>query len=326
MSDNGNNQSGESRVERILRHTDRRPRPSAAVSAEVKAVVREAWKTELDKDKAGRTRADLRGLLALAASILVIVAVGVYRFSGTPEPAIASVDKTIDQVEYFSEATWKPLRENMRIGPGRLRTTDSLASITLSSGTNVRLATGSRVNLHSVDELSLEQGAVYVDSGSGHSLRIKTRYGLARDIGTRFLVDVDDRGWQVQVRDGLVAVADDGLSMRARPGERIRIAADNSIEKVSLPAHHPSWSWAQRLAKPIAIEGLPLAAYLDWYARETGRQVKFQNQNTRQAAERTILHGSIDGLQPAESLAIVLSSTALTYTRNNGEVVISRQQ
>ena len=51
-------------------------------------------------------------------------------------------------------------------------------------------------------------------------------------------------------------------------------------------------------------------------------QVTFRSELARSAARSTILHGSIDGFQPGESLGIVLSTTDFELIEENGGSVL----
>ncbi len=337
MSKSGsqNGQSEEPRVARILRSAGRRPRPPDELGREVKAAVREAWQEELRKpDHAPPSRLSsprTRGWLALAASIVVVLAAAVYNLPGTPgRQVIATIDRAVRGVDYQTSERWRRVSEGMVIGSTRLQTkADAFASLSLVSGINVRLAANSRIDLLGTDQISLEQGSIYVDSFAAPadaSIRINTVFGTAEDIGTRFLVNVDSAGWRVQVRDGLVGITDDGIGVQARRGDRIIISAGNELEKEMVQPHDASWSWVQNVSPVIAIDGIPLTEFLNWYARETGQTVKFRNERARRTAESTILHGSIDGLRPADSLSVVLSSTELTYIQENGAIRVGRQE
>lgn len=329
MSDR-NDKLDESRVERILRSVGRRPQPSEEMSREVKVAVREVWQAELAKPddvaKPGNLSPSIRGWLTLAASIVIVLTVGIYQ---PEDQQIATVERAVNRVEYESPQGWQVLPSGMAIGQSRIRTdNDALTSLSMTSGINVRLARNSRIALRAADEITLEQGIIYVDSVASPdaSVRIATAFGIAEDIGTQFLVKVHDAGWHVQVRDGLVKMADGQRTLEAQPGDRILISADDRVTRETIPPDHPSWSWTQNVALPIDIEGVSLRNYLDWFERETSRKVRFDSERTRRRAESTILHGSIDGLRPAESLDVVLSSTELTYTQGNGTILISGQQ
>ena len=82
----------------------------------------------------------------------------------------------------------------------------------------------------------------------------------------------------------------------------------------------------ETLAPEFEIEGQPLAGFLDWVARETGRHIQFADTGVRDTALRTRLHGSIRGLAPLEALGRVLSTTSLRFEVHDDIIRISSQR
>ncbi len=78
-----------------------------------------------------------------------------------------------------------------------------------------------------------------------------------------------------------------------------------------VPTHGKDWEWVESIAPPYQIENRLLSDFLQWVARETGRHIRFQDDNAKRLASQTRLHGSIEGLRPLEALDQVLSATSL---------------
>lgn len=328
MSDQGdrNRNLDESRLARILRSAGRRPQPPEQMSQDVRLAVKEAWKAELARPKPGLSPA-LGRWLAMAASIALLVTVGLYRLSETDQVALATLARAVNQVESESNQGWQPVAGDTALSPGRLRTgANAYALINMTSGPAVRLSGETLITLQDNDRVLLEKGSIYIDSGGQRGLGVRTPFGLATDIGTQFLVSVDNERWHVQVREGEVVVADDDRTINANAGERILISADNRVEKQRVEPNDPSWSWIHNVSPVIDIKGMRLIDYLDLYARETGLEVKFDDEMTRRKAEEFILGGSIAGLQPAEALRAVLSSYELEYEQEGQIVLISDEE
>ena len=67
-----------------------------------------------------------------------------------------------------------------------------------------------------------------------------------------------------------------------------------------------------------------LAAYLEWVARETGRELEFESEELSRASESIVVHGSIESMTPTESLQAVLPGSGLDYQIENGSLRVAR--
>ena len=105
----------------------------------------------------------------------------------------------------------------------------------------------------------------------------------------------------------------------ASAGEQVRITADGEIERGAISAQDPAWDWAEETSPVFAIHNRTLAEFLEWVARETGRQVVYASADAQRAAETLTLRGSIEGLDPDTALSAVLATTDLTrYESGDG--------
>jgi hypothetical protein len=66
-----------------------------------------------------------------------------------------------------------------------------------------------------------------------------------------------------------------------------------------------------RAAPAFDINDRPLADFLLWVARETGRTIVYRSAAAESAAREVRLNGSIAGLDPDTALTTVLSTTQL---------------
>jgi ferric-dicitrate binding protein FerR (iron transport regulator) len=299
----------EDRLAALLRRVGSRPAPPEQAREEVRAAVRETWLAEVR-----RIRTRRRAHYAVAASLVVAAAIAwLATTPGKSDVPVATIDHLVNEVEYRSPSgDWLPLRINARIGEVALRTGhNSLLSMQTVDGNNVRVAADSLVQIADARDLTLDAGAIYVDTGSrsGATIVVTTRYGRALDLGTRFEVRVDADAWRVQVRDGAVRMVAADAQNVARAGERISIGSDGVVETSLVAKDDVSWAWTQAAAAPFDIEGATLEEYLSWVSLETGETLSFRHDIAEREAKRTILHGSINGLTPRESLSAVLSTT-----------------
>ncbi len=73
-------------------------------------------------------------------------------------------------------------------------------------------------------------------------------------------------------------------------------------------------------------EGQPLLQFLTWVARETGRQLMFDEPATEAQARSVILHGKAANLPPLEALDLLLSTTDLEYVLPSDQVIFIRRR
>jgi ferric-dicitrate binding protein FerR (iron transport regulator) len=172
------------------------------------------------------------------------------------------------------------------------------------------------------EEVALSRGEVYVDSDAeaSGSLTVATAVGLVREVGTRFSVALDGGTLAVRVRDGKVVLESPDEDLPVVAGEELTRDDDGQVARRPLPPSDPSWEWVVRTALPFELEGRTVAEYLDWLSRETGWRVAYASDRASRAASSTVLHGSLAGDDPRETLEAVLPSADLAY-RLDGPVL-----
>lgn len=304
------NRMDEAQIAELLQKVGARTPPPDDVTDSVRENVRAVWQEEVNRRRTSRTRN-----FAIAASIVMAMAAGWYVLIPAPQAGpVARVALESGTVEVRgNDDQWHAL-DSLNISAGAtVRTKDeSYLTLDLTSGANLRIDANTVVKLSDVTLAELDIGAVYVDSDRETAdIDIRTSFGVAQEIGTRFEVRTSPTSWRVQVRDGKVRVKDDAIDELATAGQRIDIRDDDTVTFANIPSNDPSWSWAERAATPFPIEGATLQQYLSWVSRETGNLIVFENTETEAAAMRTVLHGSIEGLSPQESLDVVLATTNL---------------
>ncbi|MPZ18864.1 MAG: hypothetical protein GEV06_13255 [Luteitalea sp.] len=323
------------------------PRPAAPAhrTQRVRGVVREAWQETLRVRR--RQRQALFAAAVATAAVLAIVAHRVYLRNPSRPPGSITVVATLEAAtgpvsltestgsHEKAEVTLEPERRTARhpIHQGTVLRTPggTRAALRLSSGVSLRLDEATTVHLEKDDDVALEAGAVYVDAGDERSsqrqpVKIRTPYGIARDIGTRFEVRRLSSALRVRVRDGIVRLEQERRSHEVRRGTELVASRGGEVTRRAIPLQGALWEWVSRAAPPANIEGKPLSAFLEWVEREGGWRVQYADAELADTAATIIVHGSIDGLTPEESLDVVLATCGLTHRIEDGSIVISSSQ
>jgi hypothetical protein len=275
------------------------------------------------------------GLAAAAALIIAIISLQSLRPDAPAETpramVVAVVNGTLEVIPPGSMVRFLT-KENtgVEIPRGSLMRTGSgdRAALWLTDRRSLRLDANTELRLDSEASVSLDSGAVYIDAGSGSEtgIEVRTAFGTATDIGTQFEVRIGNQTLNVQVRQGLVALARGREEYQITGGVSLSIDTDGAVSTATIPSYDPAWLWTQEVAPPFEIEGQSVMAFLDWVSSETGLGVRFENTEAEQLAATTILHGSIEGLPPVRAPSVILPSARLTVREEPGAMLVMRLQ
>jgi ferric-dicitrate binding protein FerR (iron transport regulator) len=363
-------------VGRLIAEAGPRPPLPETDLAAIAAAARAAWQARSapgappaaapDRDRvadAAAERPARRGssrplTLALAAVVLACALGLVFwatRGSGGGAPEAArleaatgpvSIDRGAGRVETLAIGDPIPAGARLRTGPAAAPGADGRpvrASLRTTAGATVRLDEGTAVRLTSAGGLDLDSGAVYVASGGrrGARVEVRTAIGTARDIGTQFIVRVDDpatpaerpAALHVLVREGAVALDVGGDRHLASAGEELRVRNDGSLERRPIPAFGPDWQWVLAAAAPFDPQGRTVAELLDWVSMETGWTVRYQDEAAAASAREASLRGggpaweaTWRALRADEAPALVLPSADLESELRNGVLTVRRKR
>lgn len=301
------------------------------VSREVEARVKRAF---LDECRAvARARVIRRRLtlaaVSLATAALVLVAMRVWmprEVVVAPAATVAMIERVDGEATRTGNGTTVVrLGDNLRAGDAIEVGEASRLSLRLSNGVSLRVDRTSRLRLASSTRIALDEGSVYVDSGSTSApgLDIATPLGIVRDIGTQFETRVRGAELRVRVRSGIVEVHRDGDVSAARSGTELTVESGQVTSRALAP-YGSEWAWAESLGPGFAIEGRTLAAFLDYICREQGWTLAYGDPALARQASGIILHGSTAGLQAPDALAVVLRTSGLTHRLADGQLEVSR--
>jgi len=318
-------------IGQLLKLAGRRQMPGVADMHRAREAAHAEWAVVVRR-RAWRGRWQI-GLGALAAAFCALAAWMSLRAPTTPRPSadVATIQRIAGTVLVTSAGMDRQpvTAPGVRLPPGtRIEIGDSGgAALALADGSIVRLDRATVAVIVETRQVNLERGAVYLDAGrtpaSTSPLRVETRFGAVRHVGTRFEVRLADTSMRVRVREGSVAVERQGTQWTAPAGEALLFTGAGTPSRHQIAMSGAEWSWVDRLAAPFVLEGATVAAFLDWIGREQGWQWEIADAALRARASRIVLHGSIEGLTPEEALAAVLPAAGLSYRRDGTRVVVS---
>jgi ferric-dicitrate binding protein FerR (iron transport regulator) len=330
MPDDPRPDASDDEVATLVRLAGPREAPPGDTAARVRQVVEEEWRQRV-RASAKRRRATWSGLgLAVAASLMFIVWMASPRQTPVEEAVMVGVVERINGrvslAPPLERVGGEAAVEGREVARGAIVRTGSgsYAGVRTAAGVLVRLDADTELRIVDRLTLQLERGAIYVDSGThvDSGLEVRTPLGTTRDVGTRFEVRLMGAALRVRVRDGLVRLDLRGMSHDAAARDELTASADGSIVRRTIPLNDAQWAWVIHAAPPFVLEGRTLADLIQWVEREGGLRVKFNDLSIQPASIR--LHGSIDGLTPAEALTIVLPTCGLVHRVDNDHVVIDR--
>lgn len=286
----------------------------------VYATVRREWRRDGSRLRTG-TR---QRLLSLALVAAVALAVGLWirpPADDSPLPAAAGI---------VVRAVGNTLATGTELHVGDTVRTDAGEglSIRLADAESLRVDENTQVTIVAPNRFDLESGRVYADTRDriyrDRGIVVETTFGVVRDVGTQFSVTAGPAANGVDVREGRVDVERAGHTLVAIAGERLRLADDGtpSIEPIS--PYDPYWDWATALAPSFDSDDKSVLDVLRWAARESGRELVFEDPDLRLAAMRVDLHGSVEGFDPLEAVASTLATTRFRHRIEADRIVIER--
>jgi len=206
----------------------------------------------------------------------------------------------------------------------RIRTGHDGFALLAMGPVSLRIGPDSDARLEHADRLRLARGRVYLDFGAraaSQELRLLTPLGTVEHVGTQFQATVDEQRLSILVREGQVRLTTAATEQLIDEHEAAEVDAAGHARVYAAPAYGAAWDWTSELRPDMPIEGLSLAEFLAWFARETGQRIDYDSPATRTAAQATRLSGSIAGLSPQQALSAVLASTQFVAESAPGGVL-----
>ena len=318
----------------LLRLAGAPPDPPGESRARVRAAVHDAWRAQRRQRTVRRSAAAI-ALCGIAAALIIGVRIDRARPAAAPpsEASLPSAGVLATAARIQGRPVVRPgggaalpLTATMPIHVDDIIETDnaSRASLEMADGSSLRIDRGSRVRVVARAAIALGGGAAYLETSAGsRGFEIRTPVGTVRDVGTRFEVRLTDAGLRLRVRAGMVQIARGAAVTAAAAGTETTVtAAGTAVRQV--PPYGPEWAWVATLASPFAIEGRSLRAFLEHTAAEEGWTLRYASPAVAEAADRILLHGSVDGLGAEDALQVALATSGLQYRLRGGELLVSK--
>jgi len=312
----------------LLRLAGEQADPPAERTARVRHAVQREWLANRRHRAIRRGAAAATALLGVAA--VLTIAVWINRPRSTPSPpvdrAVAIGQRIQGRPVVLGRGTPRPLAASIAIYPEDVIETDdeSRATLQAADGSSVRIDRGSRVKFVAPGVIEVLAGAAYLATADGsHGFEVRTAMGVVRDIGTQFEVRLTAAALRLRVRTGTVEVRR-GDSVTAAGSGTEAIVTSSGVAVRQMPAYGSEWAWTADVAPSFAIEGRSLGAFLEHIAGEQGWTLQYADPEVAEAAERIILHGSVEGLAAEEALDVALATSGQQYRLRGGELLVSR--
>lgn len=337
-SNKPNPTTDEQTLANLLKLAGERPEIPLNVESRVYHRVQQEWQASTQEPSSDKVYAEvhkswrrsfslarlLRWLVPIGAAASAVLAM---MLLSQPEPisrssvaTIASVIAPTPSTDLYAEGTAVYAGDTLETGPG------GGLSLLLARNATLRIDENTRFRVDESDRFTLLSGRIYADTGEfiyrDGGLSIDTPFGVVRDIGTQFAISADTGALDVAVREGRVELAYDSTALTAKMGERMTLAHGETPAVSVLDTHDEYWDWITDLTPAFDMSNKSLLDFLKWAARETGRELRFESDESRMFAMRTDVHGSISGLTPDEALEAILSTTTLEYRIELHKVVL----
>jgi ferric-dicitrate binding protein FerR (iron transport regulator) len=307
MDDTGNTNSDDA-IAALVRLAGRRPPVPEDAARRVREAVHDEWMETISRRRRTRWIGSAAVVAAAAVTFVILQLTIPSPPQPTPQQLVVASGQTNGAVIY-ANVVYEVANGN----------TASLAW----GNAILRLDSGTRVRIASPTELTLDRGAVYVDSH--HSgVVIHTPLGNVRDIGTQFEVRMEPDRMRVRVREGRVDLQHGGATHSAEAGMELDADAQGGVTPHSIARNGAEWDWVVRAAPPIHLDGRTLSEVVASVTRDEGVTPVWSDAASRNAASMR-LHGDVP-LTPEEALDTALVASGLTSRIDGDRLIIKRKK
>jgi len=317
----------ESDDESVLRDNLRMQALSPEALARIRRATEAEWRAQV-----GPARRRWMPVATAAATLIAAVATwtlwsrGQQEIPGAPLARVERIDApgAVELGSWWGESA---LNVGAELHGGQRLGLRGNTLLSLVGGGNLRVARDSEVQVMSAESVRLVRGEIYVDippgSRGARSFVAITDAGEFRHLGTQFAIAVSDGGTRLRVREGSVQWHTLQGESTVNAGTEISIDRDRNVTRQNIDSSGVNWAWTETMAPDPDIENQPLGDFLDWVARETGRELVLADDATREQVARIRMHGDVHGLPPLEALKVVMASTSLRLDLSAGVIRVS---
>ncbi len=287
-------------LEELFRGVAPRTEPPAEVRDRVLAAVEQEWRK--------RQKRRLAPPLAAAAAVALVVLVGlsqVGRGDTFPVQLAATQSLWVAGQHLSSGGT------QLRLAADTAMVADRASRLVTDGGSDLRLRAGTEIRWLGPEAVALLKGSVYVGA-TGRNFRISTPMGTVTDIGTRFMVTLDDGAMEVAMRDGITRIATDHGTYTATGsdfrGDVVRVTSDRTTARTDL-ASADRWGWIHEVNPGYSSKAVP--ELLDVIALDLGQPLVFASPAVQKAVASLEVEGQLSNLRPEQALRVVLRTSGL---------------
>lgn len=241
---------------------------------------------------------------------------------------VARLESVTGTIAVADETTRRIVLEGGRIKTGEgVETAPESAASLRWGGETLRIDESTTVRFDSDHSLFLEHGTLYVSSEGEKATRVSitTPSGSVHGIATQFEVRFAEDGLRVRVRDGQVNLRIGGAVHVAEAGVSLVVAGSPRVlTREAISKAGTEWSWMERAAPPMLLEGISLRAALERIAREKGLTIVWPDAIARRASTE-ILHGSLP-LTTDEALEAASAASGVSYSIDGGQLVLKEDR
>jgi ferric-dicitrate binding protein FerR (iron transport regulator) len=317
---------GADALARLLPLAGPRPPIPPERAARVEAMVRARWARQVRARRWRRV-----GLASAAALVTLALGIAIWWQVGAPPPAdrepMARIERVAGTVlRDDGSAGSRPLVAGEWLEPGvTLDSGDGRAALRLGAEASLRLDRSTRVRLIERGRLELIAGGLYIDSQGGQEdIRVETRWGEVRKLGTQFEVRAAGDGVRLRVREGSVVLRSGDDAHEVGSGVELALTAGGQGRRRAIAPHAREWDWVASIAPSFELDGSTLGELLDWVSRETGREVRFADPELATTARALVLGGAVEELSPEQALLAVLPTCGLEHRLEDEAYVLVR--
>lgn len=263
--------------------------------------------------------------VAVVAGLVVLVSLDAEHNGDVLANLVLSESPGVTQVRAFRSDV--PIAVGESLLTERRYRAHGQALLALESGGNLRIAAGSKIEVVGKDAVQLNAGELYVDIPPGvHTLAafvVTTPAGDFRHVGTQFALAVANGETRLRVREGVVQwVTAEGQSA-VEAGSEVHISRDGKATRGAIAPSDETWDWTSATTPDFEVDNRPLQEFLEWVARESGRELVLADEATRQQVATIRMHGSVKGLTPMQALSAVMAATSLRFDLPEGQIRVS---